>query len=409
MNIPLATSDPHVPVYCGSDLLRRFISWWAILVFHPLYWVIYAIAFTQYLLFFSPTWYARAGTLIYLGYIFFDRRRADGKGFPDWISRHTILRNKRSFVWRICCSYYPFKLCKTAEIDGGARLLFVTHPHGIFGVATQGHLGTFGSGFDRLYGEQLGGRLRLIALEALLLIPFFREVMFACGVHSASRQSFAAIFAQGNIPVLNVGGAAESLIYQKSDEVVEKDDYSKSKNKVAGDEAEAYSPVEVMKLVVKNRKGFIKVAMQEGAALVPCIAFDENKAYAVYAPASGGMIERIQRTFKKKMKFTFPLFYGNIGPFHPLRQKQSLYVGAVLPVTPPVVGQERPSASGGDEARPSSAGPQRWTKIANPTQAEIDAKHAEYLAALQKLFDDYKDHAGHPNMVLQITDEYGKG
>ena len=41
-------------------------------------------------------------------------------------------------------------------------------------------------------------------------------------------------------------------------------------------------------------------------------------------------------------------------------------------------------------------------KIAEPTHVDIDRVHAEYVEALQKLYDDYKDKYGDPNVTLKI-------
>eukprot|EP00392_Amoebophrya_sp_AT5.2_P002420 g2425.t1 len=399
MKVPLASAESDFDLaYRDYPRFRSVATYVAMCFGHPLYWLASGLGLSGLLLYHSNG--SRLSLLAYLTYIWFDREKMQGDD-RKLSSLYTYVRdnvmtpwNKQSLIWRLCCAYYPMHVHKTAEIDPAKRLLFVTHPHGVFGVSTQGNLGTFGSGLNKLFPEQevaptandttgaapapapppknksIAARLRLVALEPLLLIPFLREYLLVCGAFSPNKKSFQNMFARGDIPVLNVGGAAESLVYQETEEAAGPEETRKT----------------VVKVILKNRKGFVKLALQHGASLVPCVAFEENLAYSIWRPAKGSsFVDRMQTWLQKKMKFGMPLFYGNWLPFHPTRQKQNMYVGGALDCT-------RPPAATSE-------------KIA---QEEIDAKHAEYIGALRKLFDDYKEHAGHPNWVLQITDEKGQ-
>lgn len=84
--------------------------------------------------------------------------------------------------------------------------------------------------------------------------PFIREYILAHGLRSVSRASILHILGSrpGNAVVLVPGGAAESLLAAPGR----------------------------MDLVLNRRKGFVRVALRAGAALVPVLAFGENEMYS---------------------------------------------------------------------------------------------------------------------------------
>ena len=41
-------------------------------------------------------------------------------------------------------------------------------------------------------------------------------------------------------------------------------------------------------------------------------------------------------------------------------------------------------------------------RIPEPSQEDIDRVHAAYVSGVQKLYDDYKDEYGNPNVTLDI-------
>lgn len=284
-----------------------------------------------------------------------DRKRGDGIGYPgtDWFK----LWNKQTIWWKWCVHYYPFSMHKTEELAEGKLYMFATHPHGIFGLTTQGCMGTFGAGVADLFPFSIASRIRLIGLDVMFRIPFFREWLMVWGCASSNKNSFERIFSRGDHVCVNLGGAAESLSVLKD-------------NQENG----------VMKLILKDRKGFVKLALQHGATIVPCIAFNENLVYHVIET---GMLKAIQVFLQKRMKFAIPLFAGHamLVPTMPRRQPLCMYVGGGLDCP----------------------------KVANPTQEDIDNKHTEYCRKLEQLFHDYKAHAGHPNWRLELIEDPGKG
>ena len=128
---------------------------------------------------------------------------------------------------------------------------------------------TEGTGFSELFpgikphlltlGEFSAGskchasRHRLIP-ESNFKIPFYRDVLMALGVASVSKQACKNILSQGpgSAITIVVGGATESL----------------SAHPGTAD------------LTLKKRFGFVKIAIREGADLVPVFSFGENDVSA---------------------------------------------------------------------------------------------------------------------------------
>jgi 2-acylglycerol O-acyltransferase 2 len=86
--------------------------------------------------------------------------------------------------------------------------------------------------------------------ESNFQLPFYRDILLLHGICSVSRSACANVLAKGppNAIAIVIGGAAESL----------------SAHPGTAD------------LTLKKRFGFIKIALQEGADLVPVFSFGEN-------------------------------------------------------------------------------------------------------------------------------------
>lgn len=114
----------------------------------------------------------------------------------------------------------------------------------------RGALATFATestGFSTAFP---GIRPHLLTLASNFHVPLYRDILLALGVCSVSRASCANILREGNgnAICIVVGGAAESL----------------SAHPGTAD------------LTLRRRLGFIKLALQYGADLVPVFSFGEN-------------------------------------------------------------------------------------------------------------------------------------
>ena len=87
----------------------------------------------------------------------------------------------------------------------------------------------------------------------------------------------------GNCVTLIVGGSPESLLSRPGD----------------------------VRLYLKKRYGFIKIALQEGSPVVPVFAFGEHQLYEQDDNPKGSMVRWFQDTVQKFTGgITFPAFHG---------------------------------------------------------------------------------------------------
>lgn len=123
-----------------------------------------------------------------------------------------------------------------------------------------------------------------------------------------------------------------------------------------------------LRLVLKRRKGFVKMAIRTGADLVPVLAFGENDLYDQVKLDEHPTIHKFQLLVKKFLGFTVPLFHAR-GVFN--------YDVGLMPYRRPlniVVGK-----------------PIRVVQSSNPEQDEIDRVHEEYIRELERIWDTWKD------------------
>ncbi|KAJ3153511.1 diacylglycerol O-acyltransferase 1 [Geranomyces variabilis] len=257
---------------------------------------------------------------------------------PETGGRRIMLFRKLP-LWKWMKDYFPIALVKTAELDPSKNYLFGYHPHGIIALGAWTNFGTEASDFA---GKFPGIDLRLMTLQTNFNLPLWREVLLSLGICSVSRRSCDNILNRGpgNSCMIVVGGAAESL----------------------------HAFPGIADLTIKKRLGFIKVALRNGANLVPVFSFGENDIWDQVNNPPGSMIRKIQAVFHKYLTFAPPLFFGR-GIFQ--------YNVGIMPYRRAIV---------------SVVGePIECPKIENPSAEILNEYQELYLAGLQKVWDDHKD------------------
>lgn len=136
------------------------------------------------------------------------------------------------------------------------------------------------------------------------------------------------------------------------------------------------------KVFLNARKGFVRLAIQNGAALVPAIAFGETNVYDTTQNENESVVRKIQEIIKKYTTLAPVLFNGR-GFF----QQSFGLIPRRHPITL-VIGQ-----------------PIDCTKNATPTNEEIDEMHALFRESLTQLFETNKSKyiENHDNVHLEIA------
>jgi 2-acylglycerol O-acyltransferase 2/2-acylglycerol O-acyltransferase 1 len=251
-------------------------------------------------------------------------------------------------VWSLYASYFPARLHREESLPPTKKYIFGYHPHGIISHGAFAAFGTEALGFSRIFP---GITNTLLTLDSNFRIPFYREYALAMGLASVSRESCENLLTKGGANsegmgraiTIVIGGARESL------------------------NAQPHS----LRLVLKRRKGFIKLAIRTGADLVPVLAFGENDLYEQVHSDEHPIIHKIQMLVKQTMGFTVPLFHAR-GVFNydvglmPYRRPLNIVVGRPISVM-----QQ-----------------QNRDKI---DDSYIDELHSRYVQELQRLWDRWKD------------------
>ncbi|GAA5923466.1 diacylglycerol O-acyltransferase [Sporobolomyces koalae] len=270
--------------------------------------------------------------IAYMTWVFFiDKAPVTGGRTQMWL--------RKAPIWRYFASYFPVSLIKTAELPPDRKYVFGYHPHGVIGMGAIANFGTDATGFSRLFP---GLKPHLLTLASNFQLPLYRELLLSLGVCSVSMKSCQNILRQGPGSSLTivVGGAAESL----------------SAHPGTAD------------LTLKRRKGFIKLAIRQGADLVPVFSFGENDIFKQLANARGTRLYKLQKRFQAMFGFTLPIFFGR-GLFN--------YNMGLMPYRHPIV---------------SVVGrPIQVTQHDHPTQEMLEEVQGRYIAELKTIWENYKD------------------
>ncbi|KAM6145271.1 2-acylglycerol O-acyltransferase 2 [Phoenicopterus ruber ruber] len=280
-------------------------------------------------LFFTRFWLVSA---LYAAWWLIDREKPSKGG-----RRIQALRN--SVVWRYMRDYFPVTLVKTAELDPRQNYLMGFHPHGVLAAGAFLNFCTEASGFSTLFP---GITPHLMMLSLWFRIPFFRDYLMSGGLVSSDKESASYVLQKpegGNMLAIIVGGAQEALDARPG----------------------SYT------LLLKNRKGFVRLAIKHGTPLVPIFSFGENDLFEQVRNPKGSWLRQLQHRLQQIMGISLPLFHAR-GVFQysfgliPYRRPICTVVGKPIPV-------ERKQ---------------------RPSEEEVDRVHQNYLNELCKLFEEHK-------------------
>lgn len=210
---------------------------------------------------------------------------------------------------------------KYTRVTTGPRYIFGYHPHGVISMGVMGFFATNAvrnepfepplSWLKPLFHDPSKGVRALpgisnifpLTLTTQFAIPFYREYILALGVTSASAKNIKSLINNGDNSVcIVVGGAQESLLNSIVTDRTTVGYGFKGENP-------DHNHTRQIRLVLKRRKGFVKIAIELGnVSLVPTFAFGEADIYRLNTPQPGSWGNTLQCWLKEQFKFTLPFF-----------------------------------------------------------------------------------------------------
>ncbi|TYZ58101.1 hypothetical protein PybrP1_006693 [[Pythium] brassicae (nom. inval.)] len=328
------------PAYFGADsrvpqALRPWLSdvfifitihynYWAmpvLVAFYMLYQRGYSVVVVALLALYAPSYLSGA------------ERTAEGKAW-DFV--------RKARCWLLTANFLGIKILREQELDPSKRYIFGFHPHGIIilsRVATYG--GTWEAVFPKLITRALGA-------SSIFGVPLARELCLWLGVVDASRSTAEKVLKKDYSICVYPGGVPEIFLVDPASKET--------------------------KIVLKNRLGFVKLAIRHGAELVPTFVFGEKWFFNVWRPSKG-----VVDFFRKVLKIPMIVFWGRFC-WMPKRLPEGKAFGVVYGKPIPTVQKDE------------------------PTEEDIRAVHTLFVAEIERLFEQYKGRYGYDaDETLVIT------
>mmetsp|Transcript_86165 Transcript_86165/g.168545 ORF Transcript_86165/g.168545 Transcript_86165/m.168545 type:complete len:342 (-) Transcript_86165:31-1056(-) len=239
---------------------------------------------------------------------------------------------------RIILEWLPIRILRTTKLDKDKIYVFACHPHGTLAFSRAAVGFSTRTLWDLAFPDI---KFRVLTASAPFFVPFIRELWLWSYCIDASKPTAVEAMRQLRASIfVYPGGELEQIetIYQKH---------------IA---------------MVSMRKGFVKLAIEEGAELVPVYAFGETDLYY-----HSRLLRSFRKWIVKKFHVAIPLLRGQYG-LMPYRTPVTMVFGA----------------------------PIKLPHTANPSSQQIEAAHKIYCEALLKLFDDHKEKLGYKDAILEI-------
>lgn len=288
-------------------------------------------------------------------------------------------------------------LVKEAELDAKFNYIVGSHPHGILCSGAFCNFATEGTQVSRVFP---GITFTLTTLSCQYIMPFYREFFMTSGAVTSSKKSIDFVLSSapsGNAIVLVVGGAPESL--------------------------DTHPDVDNIILILKPRKGFVKMALKHGlvyifssiemflnhtnfisfcyrAHLVPSFSFGENQVYDQVNNPRGSKLRKFQDYLQKTIGLAPVLIKGR-GIFQ--------YSFGIIPHRRPIttVGNVfsilGPSTKSTNNVYFKVGKPIFVKRTENPTEDEINQLHSKYVQELMDLFERHKSKYYSNNVKIHIV------
>lgn len=230
---------------------------------------------------------------------------------------------------------------KTAANEKNAQFVIGMFPHGCsadFRVHMDGLL-------EKHFPAEVARKTRTLAASILFRIPAVREISLWSGAVDARKEVAEKILRDGGSFSVFPGGQMEQMLTEYGKET----------------------------LYLKQRKGFVKIALKHGVPLVPCYGFGCSDYYQTSKFALGWRMWLL-----KNFGMAIPLATGTFGSsLCPFPTATTVVLGAPVDI------------------------PKLKVK-GKPSSKEVDHAHKLFCDALVKLFEDNKKRLGYGDRTLDI-------
>jgi hypothetical protein len=305
------------------------------IVFHMLYlWLPVALLVCPLLLLAFPNNIAKGiGVALIILYVStFDgshKRAPASKPWPWFVNLPVV---------RYVLEWLPMKIRRTAVLDKDQLYVFAAHPHGTLAF----NRGAVGFSTHTLWDAAFPGvKFRVLTATAAFFVPFIREMwLWSYCVDASKPTAVRVLEVEKSSVFVYPGGEKEQL------------------ETVYGEH----------RVILNSRKGFVKLAIEHGAHLVPVYAFGETNLYYHSQHLIG-----FRKWLTNKFGVAIPFLWGQYGLL-PFRTPITLVFGKPIIV-------ERKHA---------------------PSHDDINIVHEKYVSALVQLFDDHKDSLGYGDKNLIV-------
>eukprot|EP00465_Bigelowiella_longifila_P012113 CAMPEP_0185261144 /NCGR_PEP_ID=MMETSP1359-20130426/9594_1 /TAXON_ID=552665 /ORGANISM="Bigelowiella longifila, Strain CCMP242" /LENGTH=263 /DNA_ID=CAMNT_0027847651 /DNA_START=323 /DNA_END=1114 /DNA_ORIENTATION=- len=243
----------------------------------------------------------------------------------------------------------PDRMSEHLSSSKNAAYVFACHPHGVAAQWRTWMEGLMYTTFPAL--AQTRG-WRTLAASVLFWMPLVREIVLWTGCVDASRKTAQLQLQQGRSLVILPGGEAEQLRTKFGEEHIH----------------------------LKNRMGFVALAVESGTPLVPVYVFGCSDLYYTFDHFFG-----FREALRKALRICLPLFVGDFG----LAPRRGVEVTIVFGDPIPVNMVKRPRHDAAEKEK------EHFRDV-------VKKVHGVYMERLAKLFDDAKDCVGFGERKLVV-------
>lgn len=274
----------------------------------------------------------RALMILYVIFAFFSKQPTYGR--YDVVSKF-LPRVREALrglpIWDPIAKSFPMTMVTTTDIGEGPHVIS-SHPHGVIcvGVVFALYYNNVAQWHKQFPKARVTGHI----LNMIMCIPFLREYLMLMETGTADKKSIEHTIKNGGSALIFPGGAQEALLIPCNNEVP---------------------------IVLKTRKGFVRIAMQHKVPLIPSYTFGEHDLYKIVQ--TSGILKTLQEKFKAIAGFSIPLFFGAPFTLLPRRTPVKVVLGAPL----------RTDDYEGEL-----------------TEELVAKKHEEYKEALKELFEKHR-------------------